>query len=450
MARDRMTKTSDRLAAAAWPAGSARHEVAAARFDEHTDVPAILRPLKQPTQRAEGGADLPRRRITPHPFTHEGASDRPRRLLESLLRRRGLRGLIVATGAVLLSLSAVVEHVNARQEASSPMRAAPVAAVPASVPPPAFAHLPVVLPFWAATIQDEAPPLHGGSRGPNRPAGGAVEARTPPLLFAAPFPDPAPAGPLQPPPRAAVSSAAPSRLSTVIDPPGNALLPITVIVRPDAARHLTRTDRLSVSQPDIPPESPHGEEATGPLGGAVLPEATSDRSLLASAAPAPPSLAKMVARADGPASSTAAREVPPADGVQFPAADTGARPLHRPATLEPSAATRASSQVVSHASSAGTTARNARIVIHYNPAQGRLDPRIIETLRSAGFGRVETRTVAFEVSSFNVRYFHDSDRRLVQQIATALAGSSARPIQRDFTHYTPRPSPGTVELWVGR
>ncbi|MGF1553478.1 MAG: hypothetical protein ACFBWO_13420 [Paracoccaceae bacterium] len=93
-----------------------------------------------------------------------------------------------------------------------------------------------------------------------------------------------------------------------------------------------------------------------------------------------------------------------------------------------------------------TPSRAARIVVHYNAAGLEPAREVASRLRAEGFADVSLRRVAFSVSRSNVRYFHEADRVLAARSAEGLG--AAVPI-RDFTHFAPRPTPGTVELWVG-
>lgn len=90
------------------------------------------------------------------------------------------------------------------------------------------------------------------------------------------------------------------------------------------------------------------------------------------------------------------------------------------------------------------------MVIHYRreaPRPGR--ETLTGMLRQEGFGRVEWRAVPGTVSRSQTRYFHASDRGLSDRALAALRGVGRSAVPRDFTHYTPSPRVGTVEIWLG-
>jgi hypothetical protein len=47
-----------------------------------------------------------------------------------------------------------------------------------------------------------------------------------------------------------------------------------------------------------------------------------------------------------------------------------------------------------------------------------------------------------------VRYFHDQNRRVASEVNELLGSTGRRSDLRDFTHYAPLPSVGTVEVWL--
>lgn len=91
---------------------------------------------------------------------------------------------------------------------------------------------------------------------------------------------------------------------------------------------------------------------------------------------------------------------------------------------------------------------NARIVIHYPASAGPAASQdLARRLRNAGSGEVEIRRVPFQVSRQSVRFFHNSDRAVSEQVG-ALIRSGRRTDVADFTHYAPLPRNGTVEIWL--
>jgi hypothetical protein len=80
-------------------------------------------------------------------------------------------------------------------------------------------------------------------------------------------------------------------------------------------------------------------------------------------------------------------------------------------------------------------------------APSALDPEqirgVLTGIRAAGVESPEARPVGLAISSTQVRYYHEADRRAAERVASA-AGATLR----DFTTYSPEPPSGTVELWL--
>ena len=79
---------------------------------------------------------------------------------------------------------------------------------------------------------------------------------------------------------------------------------------------------------------------------------------------------------------------------------------------------------------------------------------VLEHLRGQGFTVADIRPVDFGIGKPSVRYFFDDDRsaseRLVAELGRFLHDAGARvPDQAsDFSHFTPKPRPGNVEVWL--
>jgi hypothetical protein len=98
-----------------------------------------------------------------------------------------------------------------------------------------------------------------------------------------------------------------------------------------------------------------------------------------------------------------------------------------------------------------------RLFIHYPAAQvegAEIAARLAEYLRRRGFEVAAIRPIDLLVERPGVRYFFDRDyaesERLLDELGWFFRGMPwAAPARAsDFTHYTPRPSPGTVEIWL--
>lgn len=98
-------------------------------------------------------------------------------------------------------------------------------------------------------------------------------------------------------------------------------------------------------------------------------------------------------------------------------------------------------------------ADSLRIFIHYPAHHGDAVPaiRLAALLQTRGFPIVDIRLVEREVERPSVRYFFPGDRadsgRLVDVIGT-LSPHDAPDKATDFSHFSPKPRPGTVELWL--
>ena len=80
--------------------------------------------------------------------------------------------------------------------------------------------------------------------------------------------------------------------------------------------------------------------------------------------------------------------------------------------------------------------------------------RLAGYLRGQGFTVADIRPVDFSIGKPSVRYFFARDRaagqRLVEELARfAEGGTSLAPDHAsDFTHFLPKPRPGSVEVWL--
>jgi hypothetical protein len=98
-----------------------------------------------------------------------------------------------------------------------------------------------------------------------------------------------------------------------------------------------------------------------------------------------------------------------------------------------------------------------RIFIHHDAASAddaALAPRLADHLRQEGFVIADIRPVDLRIDAPSVRYFFDRDRsdgrRLVEELNRFFDSAPNRAPARasDFTHYTPKPHPGNVEVWL--
>lgn len=106
------------------------------------------------------------------------------------------------------------------------------------------------------------------------------------------------------------------------------------------------------------------------------------------------------------------------------------------------------------AKAAATVSGATRVFIHHtvgSDPDAATSQAVAERLRGQGFAVVAIRPVPFAIRRGSVRYYFERDRGAARQLA-ALAGPLAEPggprPPLDFSHYQPKPSPGTVEVWI--
>lgn len=183
---------------------------------------------------------------------------------------------------------------------------------------------------------------------------------------------------------------------------------------------------------------------TPPAAPAAAPSArTGSRITALPTPPLPP--AGVPSPAEPAASATAspaAGSAPPA-----PSMDDGS-------DLPPPAVT---SEPTDAAAAAGAQpAGSIRLFIHYtrSPRTAATAEDLAERLRRTGFTVAAIRPVPFRIGNGGVRYFFPQDRSesrrlldVVSRLPDIDAGIGPRSLA-DFTHYSPKPAPGTVELWL--
>jgi hypothetical protein len=86
------------------------------------------------------------------------------------------------------------------------------------------------------------------------------------------------------------------------------------------------------------------------------------------------------------------------------------------------------------------------VVVHAvslaGPAQA-----IARALRAAGFADVKLRRVETAPAGAELRHFRATDRAHAERAAAAAGFGAGTPI-RDFSHYSPSPEAGLVEIWT--
>jgi len=104
------------------------------------------------------------------------------------------------------------------------------------------------------------------------------------------------------------------------------------------------------------------------------------------------------------------------------------------------------------ASAAPVAMPDPRIVIHVPAGSERAEALSAQLLGRLGSrpGSVEVRHVAETPNRPNIRYFHPEDEPLARQAAASMADTGLAWTLRDFSTFLPRPSRGTIEVWLPR
>ena len=114
-----------------------------------------------------------------------------------------------------------------------------------------------------------------------------------------------------------------------------------------------------------------------------------------------------------------------------------APPLVAATSADPAASSSPTRVFIHHTAGSNSDAAGARAVA--------------ERLRREGFEVVAVRRVPFAIRTGSVRYYFEHDRSAARRLADLsgpLAGSGRKRPPLDFSHYRPKPSPGTVEVWI--
>jgi hypothetical protein len=331
----------------------------------------------------------------------------------------GLGAALVMTGPLQLRQETLAEVAPAAQPV------APVAALLPEATPPAPAPEPRPEPA-AALPPDPAP-----EQVPEPTATAPAEPAPDPVLAEAPEPTPEPLPPTAPPPVAEAT------------PPADALAePLTAVdvaaIGPEtAAAPAAEIVAEIVAAPD--PEAPATDAETPvatdpePLASTAETAAASDREPLGTAdASDPETFAFVAAIAPRPRPSAAPFE-----------AAAGTAP---DALLGPDGA-----PLIGPPPPPGLTGSIATVRIHapVNLSRAEVD-RTIAALRAQGHRIEGPYRVSFSISRSNARYFHGGDAEAARAVGSALGptASGTTVETRDFTHFSPRPPAGTVELWL--
>jgi hypothetical protein len=95
-----------------------------------------------------------------------------------------------------------------------------------------------------------------------------------------------------------------------------------------------------------------------------------------------------------------------------------------------------------------------RVFVHYTASAAGEEAtamHLARLLEAKGFA-VEARAVDFPIDVDSIRYFFPADRDDAEALSASLKGQipgGAAPPVLDFTAYEPKPSPGSLEIWIG-
>jgi hypothetical protein len=139
-------------------------------------------------------------------------------------------------------------------------------------------------------------------------------------------------------------------------------------------------------------------------------------------------------------------------GLAVPSAETAPPRAHVPdetvLALLGAAAPHANTAPV-RAPDPALSALAVRVLLHYPPSARGFANAAMAALEAAGVTEAVAVPVSFEVPSTNVRYFHGTDQAAAEGLASVLGRvAGAPPKARNFTHFSPRPESGTLEVWL--
>jgi hypothetical protein len=225
--------------------------------------------------------------------------------------------------------------------------------------------------------------------------------------------------------------------------------PDAAIQRPDHPQNALVTAALQATSDPVLPD----ELALLPLESIeALKRSTADwESRAGPVAVAPstgPSRSATGGRAPSPAQQSGTVPVQASRPLQQVAAD--------PAPPGSAASLQLASQTSTPDDHSDLPAGGIRIFIHHVADQrdGALAEQLAEYLRGQGFTVADTRSVDFGIGKPSVRYFFARDRaasqRLVEELGQFSTGGASLAPDRasDFTHFVPKPRPGSVEVWL--
>lgn len=178
-----------------------------------------------------------------------------------------------------------------------------------------------------------------------------------------------------------------------------------------------------------------------------------------SAGPSPPVAAPPVSLAPGPAAPAPQASVPVP--VPTPPAEVVASGRDRSRDAPPAARSSPDPAEPSSRLPSGdgppppppaAAPPDARIIIHVPTGSEGAEAMSVYLLASLGsrLGTVESRRVTGTPDRPSIRYYHPGDEPVARQVAARMAGAGLTWMLQDFSTFQPRPSRGTIEVWLPR
>lgn len=245
-----------------------------------------------------------------------------------------------------------------------------------------------------------------------------------------------------------------------VEAPDKVATPAAAAVDPGPPPELSRTGRLDAAASLSAPPSAEPvatTRLTRPAEPPPPPAPPAEPDLPAAEAPPPSPPA-----AEALPPSPPAAQAPPVAAPPLPAAAVATapravrRPLPRPAAA-PSPPGEPTVTLTRNAPEPATPAPSgARVFLHHTAGSApdaAAARALAEALREQGFEVAAIRKVPFEIRRGSVRYYFDRDAAVARELAAMCnarlaedPGCARGPV--DFGHFSPRPAPGTLEIWI--
>lgn len=244
--------------------------------------------------------------------------------------------------------------------------------------------------------------------------------------------------------------------SVALTPQVQSQLPPTPVPAQSGSPQSDTSSREQLPEPASPERSPSSPQRAASAAAPAATAIAQGRPGETSSAPDLPAepASTPTSKVPGAAPSSPNFAVEPAPTAQ---AGGEAPPRDRPAEPEPTPTAQAGGEAFPAADRPAAPAAEIRVFIHHFAGRGAdaaLAERLAGHLRGQGFTVADIRPVDFSIGTASVRYFFADDRDASEQLVDELgrfmaeAGAPAPDQASDFTHFTPKPRPGNVEVWL--